>query len=1073
MSVPLASTTDISNTTAPLRPPGNFGVQITVAIDGDYQTLWLSGIKTAEADIFRTPPTRRLRLPVGRLVEQLFTGIKLDTTLFENVDIESVKVDRLELIRPKADSSKEDSSYTFGLEISVPYGESELRLWLMVSKTEQQLQIRLGDPDNPSIKLQIALAQEGFFASLDQGNDPKSFGLAPLGRVVSPELEDLMGAIEITPLAMAIGSYKKTGSYVLAFKLQGQVAISQLPFVGEKLPENADISIRNLNLVWCSAAIAGDTVAQAYFLDQKHSLITDEALNSGGMFSAALTLPTAAEQTLKLPFKSPKSTAANAAGTDDTSKADSSKSSTVQKQTVQKQDSLQSTNSDNQSVTKVSISRDAETENPAKWFDIDKTVGPLSLRRMGLKYQDQKVWFLFDTSLSAGSVTLIVDGLGAGLNPFDLLAGRFDPAFTLRGLGLEIKGPAEISGAFLRNRISDPRGDYDEFSGVVLIKTEALTISGMGSYADPPWSDPSFFAYAFLDKPIGGPPFFFVTGLALGTAVNRNLDLPPIDQVSDFPLVRLALGQDLFPPRTQKPKIRETNGDSELAELLAVQQAMKPYTRPSSGRVALAVGVRFTTFKLLNSFALLVASFGKPFKLDLLISSRLEVPALPPTGTHPPAIAQVGIDLRGTWIPEEGFLIIEGRITEGSWFLDSACRLSGGAAFASWTAGPHSGDFVMSIGGYHPKFSVPAHYPQVPRLAINFSRGPIEIKGDAYFAMTPAALMAGGSLSATFAQGKFRAWFNCGADFLVAWEPFSYDATMTIEVGASYRTFMGTVRASVSAQLHLWGPDLAGIATVDIRVVKFDIKFGADQTTPPILDAKTFQARFLPANPTEFLSIGVSSGLVRSITDSAKPIFVVNPAEFVLAIESVIPQPDGQHIGIGPMGKTKLPQQSLFNIEINGEPLDLTEEQKGAPFRADPINKPVPAALWKPARHENEARLPSLKTSDTVIEAMVGYKLQPQNSVVENTTTQAYKRENFQANAADWTKPNAKWTKATSQSLEQTEETEMILTNIKNNPPTDLLNFFAGETRTSWDQEISLPLNWLDDLQEPPHILIL
>ena len=255
--------------------------------------------------------------------------------------------------------------------------------------------------------------------------------------------------------------------------------------------------------------------------------------------------------------------------------------------------------------------------------------------------------------------------------------------------------------------------------------------------------------------------------------------------------------------------------------------------------------------------------------------------------------------------------------------------------------------------------------------------------------------------------------------------------------------------------------------------MKFDIKFGADQTTPQTLDSKTFQARFLPAKPEEFLSIGISSGLVRSITDRSEPIFVVNPAEFVLEIESVIPQPDGQHIGIGPMGKTKLSQQSLFTIEINGEPLDLTEAQAAAPFRADPINKPVPAALWEPALHENEARLPSLKTSDTVIEAMVGYRLHPQNSVIENnTTTRPYKRESFQANAATWTKPNAKWPSATPQHLKQTEEAETILTNIKNNPPTDLLNFFAGETRTQ-DQDISLPLNWLDDLQEPPHVVML
>ena len=412
-----------------------------------------------------------------------------------------------------------------------------------------------------------------------------------------------------------------------------------------------------------------------------------------------------------------------------------------------------------------------KTPDTVKWFKVGKNAGPLSLQRIGLKYEEKKVWFLFDASLKAGTVTLILDGLGAGLDPFALLGGRVEPEFTLCGLGLAIEGPAEISGAFLRDRIQDDRGDYDEFSGVVIVKTEALTLSGMGSYAEPPWSDPSFFAYAFLDKPIGGPPFFFVTGLALGIAINRSLDLPPIDQVSQFPLVRLALGENLAPPGANLPAIRDTGGDAELKTLLEVQQAMGPYTRPNSGQVVLAVGVRFTTFKILNSFGLLVASLEKPVKVDLLMSSRMQIPALPPGSTPSPAppIAQIGIDLRGTWIPDDGVLGVEGRITEGSWFLDSACRLSGGAAFASWTSGAHNGDFVMTVGGYHPRFTVPAHYPKVPRLAFQWIRGPIEIKGDGYFAMTPSALMAGGSLSATYREGRLKAWFNCGADFLVAW----------------------------------------------------------------------------------------------------------------------------------------------------------------------------------------------------------------------------------------------------------------------------------------------------------------
>lgn len=965
-------------TIKPLRPEGNFGVQITVSVDGGYKTLWLSGISTPTADIFRTPQDLRLDIPIGQMINSLLQGTPLASELPEVV--KSARVDRLELKKPAG-----KSNFSFGLEISVAYGESEVRLWLILEKATVNnkatygfaLKIRLGDPQNPSIELDIELDNNGFFAHLEQSHNPQSFNLAPLGRVLSPDLEELMGAIEITPRELAIGSFKKSSddskkrSYVLAFRLQGEVTLSQLPFVGERLPKDANVGIRDLSLVWCSAAIAQDEAAKTYFKSKALPLIDDEALSSSGVFKAALQVPSGTEQ-LTLPFARPPKAlppsvkpAENPADSGSGARPGTSPQGTPQ----QPQNPSGNPPAAGESNTTVSISTGTSSDDSAKWFDVGKTVGPLSLKRMGLKYQDKKVWFLFDASLSAGAITLIVDGLGAGIDPFELLGGRFKPAFTLRGLGLTIKGPAEVSGAFLRERISDPRGDYDEFSGIVLIKTEALTVAGMGTYADPPWGDPSFFAYAFLDKTIGGPPFFFVTGLALGISVNRNLDLPPIDQVSRFPLVRLALGEPIAPPGTTLPAVRNTGGDTELAKLLQVQQAMKPYTRPNSGQVVLAIGVRFTTFQLLNSFALLVASFGKPFKLDLLISSRLQIPALPPgSNTSPvPPIAQIGIDLRGTWIPEEGFLIIEGRITEGSWFLDSACRLSGGAAFASWTKGPHNGDFVMTVGGYHPKFPVPPHYPKVPRLALNLTRGPLEIKGEAYFAMTPAALMAGGTLNATFTEGRIQVWFNCAADFLIAWEPFRYEATMQVEVGASYRTDIGTIRASIGARLQLWGPNLSGIATVDLKVLKYDVTFGDPKTPVAAINAQTFRQRFLPASNDELISIGVSNGLLRSGTHDGVPLFVVNPADFTLAIESVIPEPDGQTIGIGPMGRTALPGARILTVTIDED----------SQFKQEAIRKPVPSALWAPAPREGEVRSPDLSSSNTVIDAIVGYTIKP------------------------------------------------------------------------------------------------
>lgn len=898
-----------------------------------------------------------------------------------------------------------------------------------------------------------------FSFSLDQTNAPvrKSFTASSFGNALPTELAELIGDIEITPLKIAFGTDKASGNYVFALQLDGGIALSRLPFVGDRLPEGTDIGISDLGLVWCSAGLSVDKgkVARTAFVKafQGVDLIDDEALSSGGMFRASLTVPSENKLVeLGIPLRS--RVAKPMAGATSTS--------------------LPATTLPT-GATEVPATPPPPVAPPdsVKWVKVGKNAGPLSLQRIGLKYADKKVWFLFDVALNAGALTLIVDGLGAGLDLFELLGGLFEPDFMLRGLGLSIKGPAEVSGAFLRDRIIDERGDYDEFSGVVVVKTKALTLSGMGSYADPSWGDPNFFAYAFLDKPIGGPPFFFVTGLALGIAINRSLELPPIDQVSQFPLVRLALGESASPPGANLPVIRDSGGDADLKALLEAQQAMRPYTQPNSGHVVLAVGVRFTTFQILNSFALLVASLDKPLKLDMLISSRMQIPALPPAGsTAPPPttlIAQIGIDLRGTWIPEDGFLIVEGRITEGSWFLDSACRLSGGAAFASWTSGAHNGDFVMTVGGYHPKFPVPAHYPKVPRLAFNITRGPIEIKGDAYFAMTPSFLMAGGSLSATYTQGDIKAWFDCGADFLVAWEPFSYEASMHVEVGASYRTWLGTVSASVGARLELWGPDLSGIATVDLEVIEFDVAFGDPKTLPSPISAAAFRDRFLPSTNEALLSIGVSDGLIRSgMSDDDTPLFVVNPAGFSLVVESVIPKPDGTSIGIGPMGKTALKEIEVLTWSI----IDQSEIDKSEDFIAEVIQKPVPSALWGLAPANDKVRVPEFKADDTVINAAVGFTIKPKKEP-EAGESKDYDIDLFEANTDSWpTSSQPNWPSSRPLFKKNDTSAASVLDAISSNPPMDLLAALTGEKR-NFAAEVSLGTDWLADLQEEPRVGII
>ena len=61
-------------------------------------------------------------------------------------------------------------------------------------------------------------------------------------------------------------------------------------------------------------------------------------------------------------------------------------------------------------------------------------------------------------------------------------------------------------------------------------------------------------------------------------------------------------------------------------------------------------------------------------------------------------------------------------MTSDSYVLAPDCRLTGGFALCFWfKPHPRAGDFVVSLGGYHPAFNAPPHYPAVPRLGVAWS----------------------------------------------------------------------------------------------------------------------------------------------------------------------------------------------------------------------------------------------------------------------------------------------------------------------------------------------------------------
>ena len=503
--------------------------------------------------------------------------------------------------------------------------------------------------------------------------------------------------------------------------------------------------------------------------------------------------------------------------------------------------------------------------SPLSWYPVDRSFGPLHVARVGLAWDGtaRAVTLGLDASLGAGGLSLSVQGFGAryGLDDHHL-------DVMLSGLGLAFKsGPIEMAGAFL-----NLDGD---FAGKVLVKTEEFALSAMGAFKMIDGA-PSAFVYGVLDYPIGGPPFFFVDGLAAGFGYNRRLIPPTIDKVRSFPLVADAVKAAVTPAGTTPPA-------DPLAQLARLHDSITP----ALGEHFLAIGVKATSFKVVEGFVLLIVSIGEHPEIDILGSATYQSP---PGDLGPlPAMVHVDLDLVAR-IPLDGsFLAIEAKLTKGSYVYSPLCQVSGGFAFYSWFTGEHAGDFVLSLGGYHPAFDR-GHYPEVAPLELTFQvSSDVSIKGSAYLALTPSMIMAGASISAAVNIGSLEAGFSARLDFMLGWEPYFYAIDLDVRIYARWKCFS----THASAHLSLTGPDFAGHAHVEWSIFSFDVSFGSTKTFGPLpIDWTHFETSFLPG-ATSVCSVQVVSGLVDTVagTDGALEIqrWVVLGSAFGLAVNTAVP----------------------------------------------------------------------------------------------------------------------------------------------------------------------------------------
>lgn len=637
------------------------------------------------------------------------------------------------------------------------------------------------------------------------------------------------------------------------------------------------------------------------------------------------------------------------------------------------------------------------------WFDIDKSIAVVTLKKIGLVYdsKENKLAILFDAAIAVGPFTLSCDKMGVEL----AFGDSFKAKFTIDGAGIEYKTDSiEIAGALLYKEKELNNISYKEFIGLAVVKFKlsgkgsdggkSFGISAIGSYAHYD-GKPALFFYAVLDYPLGGPGFCFVTGLAFGLGYNRFLKVPEIEGLSDFPLVAQAVGGG-----TDK-KV------TDISKLITQQlEDLDNYVTLSPGSGFIAMGLKFTSYKLVDCFALLTVAIGEDFEINLLGIASMRIPPAIPGGKKVQPLAELTMLLRARFSLNEMVLSVEAQISKESYILSKNCFLTGGFAFYIWFGGPHAGDFVITLGGYHPEFKKPAHYPNVPRLGFLWKvDSSLYLKGEIYFALCSHALMAGGKLEASFRAGSLWAYFIAEAHFLISWKPYYYDILIRVRIEAAVGC-VGPVCLGI--KLHIWGPEFGGTATFKIIFVSVTMNFG-DHTSryPTPIDWADFRESFLPSN-SEVCTAVITDGITRQLwQDDGSPLFIVNSEEFELVTDSVIPTKKAFYydtksplptdhtnrtFGVPSMGICDRNLTTTHTIEIfrgQGDNKKLVEAKE---WKFEPITKKIPTALWGEARvttkGSKEYLLPPETNEELFLDnTLCGFRITPgKPSAAGNTT---------------------------------------------------------------------------------------
>ncbi|GGW96266.1 hypothetical protein GCM10010297_17680 [Streptomyces malachitofuscus] len=380
-----------------------------------------------------------------------------------------------------------------------------------------------------------------------------------------------------------------------------------------------------------------------------------------------------------------------------------------------------------------------------------------------------------------------------GLDP-----GRLRELFP-EGIGTELKVPP-VSGGGLVRRTPD-----QGYSGLIAIDLGVLRLQAVALFRPPDGRAPTSFV-VLLAAQFPTPGIQLGLGFALDAVgglvgVNRRADITALQHL----VCDGSADHVLFPDRAVE----------RAQEIITSLNSAFPV---AAGRVLVGPMVRIT-------WGARMVSLSGALILELPAPARAIL------------VGRLLVGLPDPWVPLVRLQAsVLGRIEPAVPLVELLVSLSGsriaGLAVRGemylLVRGGRQPEFVLSAGGFHPRYARPAGVPALRRLQVDLAPGNgFGLRMEAYFAVTSNAVMFGGEaqLDATIAGCGVQGWL--GLDALFVFDPV-FAFSVHVRAGVAVRAF-GRRLAGIGLDFTLEGPaPWHAFGTGSISVLFWDVELDFD-----------------------------------------------------------------------------------------------------------------------------------------------------------------------------------------------------------------------------------------------------